>query len=77
MPNSGGDAAAAESASAVAIRELSRLTGVDAAGLAANRPAAIQVRESDVAITRERAIATESFTVNTPIISNCRTTAVP
>ena len=51
------DAAGAESASAVAIRELSRLTGVDAAVLAANRPAAIQVREEGVAITRERAIA--------------------
>ena len=28
-------------------------------------------------LSRERAIATESFSVKTPIISNCRTTALP
>lgn len=51
------DSAAAESASAVAIRELSRLTGVEAAALTTHRPASIRVREDDAAISRERAIA--------------------
>lgn len=65
------DAAAAESSLSVAIRELSRFTGLDASTITIDRLSAIRVREDEVAITRERAI-TSARTANPELLRRQR-----